>query len=84
MEQIKKDLIIGLLIEHELKPAEVYSIVNDIEEVIDSKYQKFADAICGFEAWTDNFLFDQMYEIKQTKHIFKARPHHEKQKYTSW
>ncbi len=84
MEKIKKDLIIDLLNKHELKSADVFSIANDVENVIDSEYQTFTEATRDFEEWTDQFNGTELFEIKQTEHEFKARPHYEKQKYMSW
>lgn len=84
MDETKKHLIIELLIKHELKSVDVYSIMNDIEAVVDSKYQTFTEAVRDFEEWTDDFPSDQVYEIKQTEHTFEVRLHHEKQRYMSW
>ncbi len=82
MEKIKKDLIIDLLVKHELKSADVYNIANDVEKVIDSGYQTFTGAVRDFEEWTDQFYGTELFEIEQTEHEFKVRPHYEKQKHT--
>ncbi len=79
MEKTKKDLIIDLLVKHGQKTADVCSIANDIENVIDSKYQTFTNAMRDFEEWTEQFPNDRLFVVKQTEHEFKARPHYEKQ-----
>ncbi len=84
MEKIKKDLIIDLLNKHELESVDVFSIANDVEMIIDSEYQTFTEAVRGFEEWTDQFHGTELFEIKQTEHGFKVRPHYKKQKYMSW
>ena len=72
MEKRKKDLIIGLLVERELNPADVCSIVNGVEMVIDSEYQTFTEAVRDFEEWTNQFHGTELFEVKQTEHEFKA------------
>ncbi len=82
MKEIKKDLIIDLLNKHELKSADVFSIANEVEMIIDSEYQTFTEAARDFEEWTDQFHGTELFEVKQTEHEFKAMPHYEKQKHT--
>ncbi len=84
MEKIKKDLIIDLLNKYELKSVDVFSIANDVEMIIDSEYQTFTEAVRDFEEWADQFNGTELFEIKQTEHEFKVRPHYKKQKYMSW
>ena len=84
MEKIKKDLIIDLLNKHELESVDVFSIANDVEMIIDSEYQTFTEAVRDFEEWADQFNGTELFEIKQTEHEFKVRPHYKKQKYMSW
>ncbi len=84
MEKIKKSLMIDLLVEHGLNPADVYIIANDVEKLIDSEYQTFTGAARDFEEWTDQYQGTELFEVKQTEHEFKVRPHYKKQKYMSW
>lgn len=62
----------------------MYSITNDIERVIDSKYQNSTDTIHDFKLWTDKLPSDQRYEVKQTEQTFNVRIHNKKQKIMSW